>query len=236
MSQQFWVNDPCILFTDIVFFPVQSMTPNEKLNAITRLVLLITIIMIACRYEYWAAFLLVGLVIVLLGKLIIVPLISTPTSETIENFSVSPTYVPVNANMYEVCASDGIPDVSPVYSDYDFKTITVPPVFSEEWRSPPPCYDSHDVSADLTDLCDIEDDRPVYAQYITPSNLLPYQQLGTFNQTLDYAKLYMNDEFTKDTLQFRNDMTRLFTNKVDRWYRGGCYDALSSKNNGPMLC
>lgn len=109
-------------------------------------------------------------------------------------------------------------------------------MLSEEWRSPPPCYDSYDNSADMADLCDIQDDRPVYAQYITPSNLLPYQQLGTFGQSLEYSKLYMNDEFTKDTLQFRNDMTRLFTNKVDRWYRGGCYDALTPKNDGPILC
>jgi hypothetical protein len=42
---QFWINDPSILLNkyNLVFWPTESMTMNNKLNAITRLVILLCI-------------------------------------------------------------------------------------------------------------------------------------------------------------------------------------------------
>ena len=40
----FWGEDPNILFQSFEFFPVDSMTYNQNLNAISRLVILITMI------------------------------------------------------------------------------------------------------------------------------------------------------------------------------------------------
>ena len=42
---QFWINDPTILLNkyNLVFWPTESMSMNEKLNAITRLVVLLSI-------------------------------------------------------------------------------------------------------------------------------------------------------------------------------------------------
>ena len=43
---QFWINDPTILLNknQLVFWPVDSTSMNEKLNAITRLVILLCLL------------------------------------------------------------------------------------------------------------------------------------------------------------------------------------------------
>jgi hypothetical protein len=42
---QFWINDPSILLNkyNLVFWPTETMPMNDKLNAITRLVILLCI-------------------------------------------------------------------------------------------------------------------------------------------------------------------------------------------------
>ena len=47
MSTSFWINDPLILINEkyiLNFWPNESMSRNEKLNSISRLVIILTII------------------------------------------------------------------------------------------------------------------------------------------------------------------------------------------------
>lgn len=197
---KFWVNDPCILLTDFNLIPNSSLTQNEKLNALTRIVLIVSIIMYFIEYKQWYLFSIIGLLMILLIKL---------SDSKQEGFSIPPTYV------------DGAEPMT-----------TIPPLHAEEWQSPPPIYDEYTNAPSPEGKCgSYVEDRPIYGQYITNSNLFPYQNQNLLNKPLNEAKLYMNDEFTRDTMQHRNDMSRSFVNKLDRWYRHGCYDAISPSNS-----
>ena len=52
----FWTKDPSILFkSEYIFqlYPLSSMSPEEKLNAITRLVILLTILGYLITKQIW---------------------------------------------------------------------------------------------------------------------------------------------------------------------------------------
>ena len=198
MDNTFWLDNPCILFTNLNFIPASNLSLNERLNALTRIVLVTTGVLYYIEYQYWSVFLLASLLIIFGIKI---------TSKQ-EDFTIPPTYI------------EGAEPMT-----------TVPPLFAEEWQSPPPIYDEYTNSPPACPSYESGDDRPIYGQYITYNNLEPYTANELSNRPLDNAKLFMNDEFTRDTLQFRNDMSRGFVNKLDRWYRHGCYDQISPANS-----
>ncbi len=203
-NTKFWLNDPCVLVTDFNLAPNSSLSMNEKLNALTRIILLGSIIMYAMDYQYWFVFLIVGILIVLAIKLL-----SVQNNNMKEGFSIPPVYV------------DGAEPVT-----------TIPPIHAEEWQVPPPIYDEYTNAPSPEGKCgEYNEQRPIYGQYISAHRLFPYQGQELQNKSLNDAQLYMNDEFTRDTLQHRNDMIRTFTNKLDRTYKSGCYDSISPWNS-----
>jgi len=199
-KNKFWIDDPCVLITDLNIIPNASLTLNEKLNALSRIIFIATIIMYSIDYPFWFTFLIAALLIVFAVKIL---------SKENEGFSIPPTYV------------DGAEPLT-----------TIPPLHAEEWQSPPPIYDEYTNAPASEGKCyEYIEDRPIFGQYVSSNKLFPYQGNEMANKPLNDAQLYMNDEFTRDTLQFRNDMTRTFVNKLDRWYRHGCYDQISPFNS-----
>lgn len=67
-NEKFWIEEPCVLFTSFAIVPTSSMTKDEKLNALTRLTILVTIILYVIGYPYWLYFLLIALIVILLLK------------------------------------------------------------------------------------------------------------------------------------------------------------------------
>ena len=198
----FWIEAPCVLIDDFNLIPNAGLTLNEKLNALTRVILLVTGSMYIMEYKYWFTFLIVGLAIVFIIKIL-------DKKNMREGFSIPPTYV------------DGAEPVT-----------TIPPIHAEEWQSPPPIYDEYTNVPSPEGKCgEYREDRPIFGQYISSHRLFPYQGNELANKPLNDAQLYMNDEFTRDTLQHRNDMVRGFVNRIDREYRHGCYDQISPWNS-----
>lgn len=193
----FWIDDPLILLTDFQLVPKADLSFDEKLNTLTRLVIIISVGMFAMEYPQWHMFLLVGLLFILILKI---------ANNRREGFSIPATYV------------DGAEPMT-----------TVPPLHAEEWQSPAPIYDEY-TNAPMQ-VTEVEDERPIVGQYISASNLFPFQKNEINTRPLTDAQLYMNDEFTRDALQFRNDMTRNYVNKIDRMYRHGCADQISPWNS-----
>ena len=71
----FWANDPNILFQQpyiLEFFPVESMTYEQKLNAVTRTVIVLTVI--SFLYTHSTRLLAVSAVTILAPVLYLVPL------------------------------------------------------------------------------------------------------------------------------------------------------------------
>lgn len=58
---QFWAENPRCIFSSLDIFPNSSMTIDEKLNALTRLIILISIIMYALKNKYSWIVLLAGI-------------------------------------------------------------------------------------------------------------------------------------------------------------------------------
>jgi len=209
----FWLYEPCVLFTNFQI-PKKTSSINDKLNFATQIIIIITFVLLLLDNSYWFVIPIVGLILVLLTKYMSTTKYTTnsttksTTQDTKERFTIPPTYI------------DGAEPMT-----------TIPPINAEEWQIPPPIYDEYTNTVMEGPCGEYKEDRPVIGQYISSSKLFPYQNSELNNLPLADAQLFMNDEFTRDSLQFRNDMTRLFVNKLDRWYRHGCYDSISPFNS-----
>lgn len=63
---QTWIENPSILFRNYTLIPSCGMTEAERLNAITRLIIVITVILFFIPIASWWIFFLLGLGLVLL--------------------------------------------------------------------------------------------------------------------------------------------------------------------------
>lgn len=205
---KFWVENPCILVTDIKVFPTAEMCKDEKLNALTRLSIIIALVMYLMRYRHWFIFLVLALFIIVLLKYVKVPTSQAPIDK--EHFTIVPTYVGT-----------------------DFQQTTVTPTFAEEWQIPPPAYDVY-TQVPYPDNPDTFE-KPLkpqsypYGQYLTRTNLLPadeyYTHLGCGGP--QKAREYINSTFLRHDLAFRENMMRLYKKKLSRRFRHNCQDTFS---------
>lgn len=62
----FWINDPRALFSSTDLVSRDNMTNAERLNALTRVIVIISIIMFLVRFPLWWLFLLIGLIFVII--------------------------------------------------------------------------------------------------------------------------------------------------------------------------
>jgi Family of unknown function (DUF5762) len=195
---KFWLEDPSILVSDLVFLPTVEMTREQKLNALTRLAVAVTVVMYLTECEYWSTFLLTSML-----AIVVMQYMCKIKDKKVgkEGFTVVPTRI----------------------SD-DFQTTVVAPVFAEEVRVPPPAYDMYTNVAYEEPPFD-EPIRPQaypYGQYLTRTNLLPSDEYfiaqnptGGARQAREYA----NSKFLQHDMAFREDMTRIFKKKLARQFR-----------------
>ena len=204
-KEKFFIDDPCVLFTNIRLFPLASMTKDEKLNALTRLSIAIAAVLYFMKYEYWLTFLILAILIVVLLKYA-----STKgeTNTTVkEDFTLVPTYA------------------SP-----DLQTTTVAPVFAEEWQIQPPAYDLY-----VNTPPAVKFEEPLMpqsyplGQYLTRTNLLPSDEAAThmLNGGPRQAREYVNGAFLRHELAYRENMTRLYKKRLARRYRHNTNDVFS---------
>lgn len=204
---KFWVEDPCVLFTEIKVFPTTEMSKAEKLNALTRMAVIVAGVMYYMQYEHWFTFLALAVLIIVVlnyaGKGDSLP--------AVEEFSVVPTYVGT-----------------------DFQQTIVAPTFAEEWQIPPPAYDIYTqvpYPGESKDTFEtpLKPQSYPYGQYLTRTNLLPsdeyYTHLGCGGAKT--AREYINSTFLRHDLARRENMTRIFKKKLNRRFRHNCQDTVS---------
>jgi hypothetical protein len=203
-EKKFWIKDPCILFSDPQIFPTNNMTKAEKLNALSRLAIIIAIGMYFMKYENWLVFLTLSLLIIILLYYSTSPKNDgSSKAQTIsEEFTVTPTYIGT-----------------------DLQQTIVAPTFAEEWQVPPPAYDLY-TQVPYEGMNDFE--TPLqpqaypYGQYISgPLNLLPsdeyYVHMGCGGARTSRA--YVNSTFLRNDISNRENMTRLYKKKLARRFR-----------------
>jgi len=199
-SMTFWAEDPCALFTSPSVFPTPEMTRDEKLNSVTRLSIIISLVMYAMGYDQWLAFLLIALLVIVL--------LYCSGKRTKEGFAVVPTY---QSNDFQQTI------VSPTFAEewhipppaYDLMTNV--PDLSDTFEQPP-----------------MPQSYP-YGQYLTRTNLLPhdeyYVHLGCGGAKS--AREFVNSTFLRHDLAFRDNMSRIYKKKLNRRFRHNCNDTFS---------
>jgi len=205
-KMQFWLNDPCSLARNITLLPAPDMGINEKLNSLTRLILIIGLVLWALDYKYWLMFIIGALLCIVVLKYL-------SDSKKSEGFTIPPTY------------ADG---ASPM--------TTVPPLFAEEWQIPPPAYDvinMEDINNPYNQAaCEsqetlLQKPYPIFSQYISDTTIIPSEEEEYKNRPLREVQNYATDSFTRDQIEFRNNMMRPFVNRLNREYKHGCFDQIS---------
>lgn len=70
MSEPFWLEDPSQLVARFDFLPCSTDTWQEKLNTVTRLVILIAVVGALLKWKNWLMFLIVCIVLIVLAYLL----------------------------------------------------------------------------------------------------------------------------------------------------------------------
>lgn len=237
-ATNFWIEEPCELFSSWAILPTVKMSKEEKLNALTRLSILVGAIMYAIGNASWITFLLVSILLMIVlnystkpgafegykytatdatpSKTEAVSSVETPVDEdiaetNIENFSVTPTYVGT-----------------------DFQQTIVAPTYAEEWQIPPPAYDLY-TNVPYTGAEEDTFEAPMrpqsypYGQYLTNTNLMPgdeyYTRMGCGGART--AREYVNSTFLRHDLARRENMTRLYKKQLSRRFRNNTNDTFS---------
>jgi len=215
-SKKFWLENPCKLFSSLKFFPTEGMTKAEKLNALTRLALIIGGIMYFMKYEHTLTF--VALAIMLVIAL---------------NYSGEDGFEIRKGNdTTEVTKEDFT--IVPTYLGADLQQTIVAPTFAEEWQIPPPAYDLYtevpypEPSKDTFET-PLQPQSYPYGQYLTRTNLLPsdeyYTHLGCGGARS--AREYANSAFLRHSLVYQDNMTRIIKKKLNRRFRQNSQDTIS---------
>ena len=201
---KFWVEDPCVLFRTLEVLPTREMTKEQKLNALTRLVVLVALGMYFLQYDSWFLFLVLG-ILLLIGLNYVTDM--KPYQPLKEDFSIVPTY-----------------------SGTDLQQTTVTPTFAEEWHVPPPAYDLYtQVPVPSTFEEPLKPQTYPYGQYLTKTNLLPSDEYVTHTGTGSHktAREYVNSSFLRHDLSHRENMMRIYKKKLNRRFRHNCQDTIS---------
>jgi hypothetical protein len=207
VAEKFWIEDPCVLFTNLRPFPLASMSKDEKLNALTRLSILASAVMYYLKFEHWLTFLLLSILAIILLKYAGKGCSGSSNEHKKEDFTLVPTFA------------------SP-----DMHTTTVAPIFSEEWQIYPPSYDLYTNTAP-----EVKFEEPMmpqsypYGQYLTRTNLLPSDEYAThmLNGGPRQAREYVNGSFIRHDLAYRDNMSRLYKKKLARRFRSNGNDTFS---------
>ncbi len=228
----FWAKDPGVLFQNFAVFPTPDMTKNEKLNALTRLAIVISIIMYFMEYQHWFIFLILSL-------LVIVILAYAGDPEAFVTKTMASEDSGISTEKEESDTTDGIEKftVTPTYVGTDFQQTVVSPTYSEEWQNPPPAYDLYTnvVSTMYPNTFEtpLKPQSYPYGQFLTKTNLLPgdeyYTHLGCGGPRT--ARTYVNSTFLRNDISFRENMMQLYKKKLNRRFRQNQNDTFSPFNS-----
>lgn len=224
MGEKFWVNDPNVLWQNFNILPTDQMSQAEKLNALTRLTVIVTLGLYASGYEMYYVALLLGIL------LIVVLRYNTPKRENFNahrggrpcrgcQFDSNMSYI---NSKYEVTPMiqfnhDNASKRSYTNAKYEVTPLDVPAPYREIWRSEPEYCGEFTMIPNPYTISPVDNVEIPRGQchYITRSSIdhLPVSQTQT---GLVSARPAVESAFMRDSLQFRNS---IMGEHVDRFMR-----------------
>lgn len=198
---KFWVDDPCILVTEPALLPTTKMSKTQKLNSLTLLSIVITVVLYYMGYSFWLNFLLLALLVLIIANY--------RDSSNKEHFGITPTYLGGEFNQTIV---------SPTFAE----EWQIPPPAYDLYTSVPE-QENYTFDEPL-----LPQSYP-YGQVLSTTNLLPsdeyYVRMGCGGTK--QAREYTNSATTRHDLAFRENMTKIFKKKLNRRFRHNCQDTFS---------
>jgi hypothetical protein len=212
VREKFWVEDFTVLLNNIRLLPTSNMSREEKLNVLTRLIIIATIVLVILKWQWWKEFAFISLLVVIIFNYNQIGC-NVNTAPIREGFTVTPTFGPND------------PALSQTY---------ISPVFAEEWQVNPELRSSRTLqngNKKMYPSSMLLDHKPrsyPYGQYLTKTNLLPSTEAqlssasqsgrGMMNQTLGLtsAREFANSEFLRNDLAFRENMMTTYKRKLNR--------------------
>lgn len=229
LCKKFWLNDPAVLYENLEFIPTQSMTNAERMNALTRLLILVTIGLYYYGYDQYFNVFILGILLILILK---------GGNEEKENFSArrgnpdpckscgENSTLPYINTKYERTPMTQVSHVNygnRSYNTAKYKVIPeyVPSPYSEVWRNEPR-YCNEFISTPKpytyieqpTEKCNFEDRSWVEN---TPSGI---SNLATRVK----ARPAIQSAFMRDSMEYRNNIMGEYIDQFDRQRQHNCVD------------
>ena len=124
----FWLDDPEILVTEYKeILPTKSQSTQQQLNALTRLILVVTLILLIIQFDMWYFFFLFAIILVLILAVIIIEVENSENYSDQDKMNASQTkQKPVkskklnpslSSNTSPVHIYDDLPETTSVFSD-----------------------------------------------------------------------------------------------------------------------
>ena len=232
--EKFWLDDPNILWNSFNFIPTMDMSNAERLNSVTRLLIIVTLILYASGYQNYY-------VVLLLGIVLIIALRTTCQRENRENFGPHRGGRPcrgcgfdsnqsyINAK-YEVTPllqfnHDNASKRSYTNAKYEVTPLDVPAPYREVWRNEPEYCGEFTMIPNPYTISPVgEQDLPRgQCHYITRSYVdhLPISQSQT---GLVSARPAVESAWMRDSQEFRNSIMGEHIDRFARERQHNCTD------------
>lgn len=199
-KEKFWVDDVCALYSSMDILPRKDMSNDEKLNALSRLVLVISIVLYFVGKSWWITFLLVGFAVILIMKY---------SRRDVEGYSALAHYTSPDVNQTVV---------SPIYAE---EYQIPPPSYTLVDNSPPP--------QEPNALEQFPAPAYPYGQYLTKTNLLPQDEYMTHHTggSANIAREFVNSQFLRHRLAYQEDAMRIYRKSLARRFKQNANDTFS---------
>jgi len=241
LNEPFWINKPQVLFTNCNIIPTTDMTGAERLNALTRLLLIITIVMYFMGYDQYFTVLALGIILIFILR--------GQQSKDRQHENFSPRRG--NHDPCHTCGQDSNMayinskyETTPInqyshvnyglrsYTNAKYKVIPeyVPPAYSEVWRQEsrfcnefsqfPKTYDITPPSSynyitggfsQPTNKCNFADRQWVTN---TPGGVCPQGRVS--------AMPAVQSAFMRDSMEFRNNIMGEIVDQFERERQHNC--------------
>jgi len=207
---KFWLQDPKVLLSKNKqdYIPSKTQTFNEKLNTITRLVVIAFVIGMFVEVK--------NILLLGVGAILLIVIYQRMYKPVTEPFTITPTYFSTNFEQTTV---------APTYAE---EWRIPPPTYDIQSN----VYGPQDTTEHPNTIM-----NPVnypYGQYLTNTNLLPSDEhaIRMLNPAgYTNAREYANSSFLRNDLARRDNSIRIFKKALARRFRYDTNDAFSPYNS-----
>lgn len=232
MGDVFWTHDPMILLKpDII--PSKTMSPSERLNALSRLLIITTFVLYMMDYDIWLAVFILGALIILILR----------TNRKIEGFAphrgnhdpchnCGPDATnPYINSKYETSPQNQFSHVNyglRSYANAKYKVIPfdVPSPYQESWRTETPFrseFSEYPQTYDIVPPGHVGFNQPANRRYFEDRSWVLNSPQGKSYPTAKVSAMpAVQSAFMRDSMEFRNNIMGEYIDTFARQRQHNC--------------